>query len=234
MGDKQELRRRPMAVDWSAMFRGFTRHWKHLKLADVLPSPAGVDANVWQLAVMGMIARAWDFLMDFARDGDITDVPPEQFALACGWKEDASKWIEALVAVRILERVEDDDSVRLVYHGWNERQPRLSTERVRKWREKRVRVKPEPTKPVGKRASDAPDAHFSRKLILSVDPRFDLADTIAKSTPVKWVKALVERAAKQKNPPGFMRRAWEKRWTLWIDETAEAQLEKDLVASRNG
>lgn len=77
--------------------------------------PAEVCRGISRTYTIGLLERMWHWCARYAIRGDIGRWPDRIIAEAVGWPYDAAQLIEALVATRWLDQV-DDPAIRLVVH----------------------------------------------------------------------------------------------------------------------
>lgn len=118
---------------WIESHQALGNHPKVEKLARIL--------KIHRAQAIGHLHLLWWWCLDYAPEGDLANLSPEDIASAAGWSKDASVFIDAMVSCGIggngfLDRTESGLSV----HDWYQYcgrlidRRKLECERVRKWR----------------------------------------------------------------------------------------------------
>lgn len=100
------------------MKHGTHRHWKVTRLMKAL--------DVRRSTAVGMLQMLWEFVADFALEGDITHCQDEA-AVAADWDKDTAFFINALVECRLADR---DETSQITIHDWLENCEELVVKRL--------------------------------------------------------------------------------------------------------
>ena len=100
-----------MAIPWIQVYANICNHPKTTNLVDML----GITSKETEpeMVAVGMLIGLWTWASVNAYDGDLGGVSSRAIAKACGWKKDADKLVDALVACGWL-----DDDYKI--HDWEE------------------------------------------------------------------------------------------------------------------
>jgi len=91
---------------WIESHQGLAVHPKTGKLARAL--------KVTRVTAIGHLHLLWYFALDFAPDGNLTPIDPEEIAEGARWDGDANDFLDALIVSEFIDR--DGDSITL--HEW--------------------------------------------------------------------------------------------------------------------
>jgi hypothetical protein len=86
----------------------------HIKF-ELLGSILGLSR--WE--TVGILETLWQFCQFHAYDGDLSKFGPHMIAAWFGWKSEPLRLIDALVASKWIDRIDD----RLIVHDWNDHAP---------------------------------------------------------------------------------------------------------------